>query len=153
MIRVLVVDDHDLVRDTVSAVLRDEGSFDVVGACADGRQAVQMFTTRRPDVVLMDLSMPVMGGVDATRELIALDPAARVIVLTAARLSREIDEAIAAGALSFVSKHAGVVELIRAVKAVAAEERVPPTSLTPEPAKPDGGPTRRRWIARRRDRS
>lgn len=119
MIRVLVVDDHDLVRDMVVAALRRHEHLDVVGACADGWQAVQVFRAVCPDVVVMDLSMPVMDGATATRELLAIDPSARVVVLTAAPAGRELDRALAAGAVSWVHKDAGQDALLRAVTAAA----------------------------------
>lgn len=119
MIRLLVVDDHDLVRDMVVAALRRHAGMEVVGACADGQQAVHAFRTLRPDVVVMDLSMPVMSGADATRELLAVDPSARVVVLTSSHVGRDIGHALAAGALAWVHKDAGQDALVRAVTAAA----------------------------------
>jgi DNA-binding NarL/FixJ family response regulator len=129
MISVLVVDDHDLVRDTVSAVLRAHAGIDVVGACASGLQAVELFRILRPDVVVMDLSMPGMGGVEATRQLRLLDANASVVVLTSARFSRDIDAALDAGALTYVTKDAHYSEIVRAVVAAAAQRREPAASM------------------------
>lgn len=151
MIRVLVVDDHDLVRDAVSAALLANGGLDVVGSCGDGRQALQLFGGLRPDVVLMDLSMPTMGGVAATRELLTLDPSARVVILTSARVSREIDEAFAAGAVSCVFKDDDVSELVRAVVSAARHDRLakPPLVAT-EPITTMAPPRLRGWRPRNR---
>jgi len=82
-IRVLVVDDHPLVRSTLTDLLSDEPGLTVVGACEDGSQVVEAVERLRPEVVLMDLSMPVMNGVAATEALRAIRPGPRVVVLTA----------------------------------------------------------------------
>jgi DNA-binding NarL/FixJ family response regulator len=82
-IRVLVVDDHDLVRTTLSELLSDEDDVTVVGECEDGSQVVEAAERLQPHVVLMDLSMPVMDGVEATEALRAARPGSRVVVLTA----------------------------------------------------------------------
>ena len=81
-IRVLLVDDHEMVRTTLSELLSDEDDVTVVGECEDGSQVVEAASRLRPDVVLMDLSMPVMDGVAATEALLAAQPGPRVVVLT-----------------------------------------------------------------------
>ena len=144
MIRVLVVDDHDLVRDAVSSALLASGDIDVVGTCGDGREAVQLFGTLRPDVVVMDLSMPTMGGVDATRELLSVDPSARVVILTSARGGREVDDAFAVGALSCVFKDDDLSELIRAVHSATGDDRLGSPTLTPSAPIATVAPARRR---------
>jgi DNA-binding NarL/FixJ family response regulator len=122
MIRVLVVDDHKLFRDMVRSTLERHAEIEVVGACADGIDAVQAFRAVRPDVVLMDVSMPIMGGAEATRELMAYDPSARVVLLTSAAHGQEVDRAIAAGARGYVRKGVDHQELIDAITAAAAAE-------------------------------
>ena len=82
-IRVLVVDDHEMVRTTLSELLAEEDDLTVVGECADGSEVVEAAARLRPDVVLMDLSMPVMDGVAATEALRAVQPGPRIVVLTA----------------------------------------------------------------------
>jgi DNA-binding NarL/FixJ family response regulator len=118
-VRVLVVDDHDFVRESVTALLRLNPEIDVVGACADGAAAVRTFEALRPDVVLMDLSMPVMGGVEATRQLLSIDPDACVVVLTSARLTRDLDAAMAAGAIACIHKDADPKDIVEGVLAAA----------------------------------
>lgn len=127
----LVVDDHDLVRDVVGAALRASGKVEVVGSCGDGRQAIRLFDELQPDVVLMDLSMPVLGGVDTTRELRRLDPGARVVILTSARVSRELDDAYAAGALDCVYKDDDPTALIAAIVSAGAVDPVAAPSRGP----------------------
>jgi DNA-binding NarL/FixJ family response regulator len=98
-IRVLVVDDHPMVRATLSALLSDEDDVTVVGECEDGSQVVEAVERLHPDVVLMDLSMPVMDGLAATEALRAVRPEPRVVVLTAERGVRPEVEAVGANAL------------------------------------------------------
>jgi DNA-binding NarL/FixJ family response regulator len=120
MIRVLVVDDHDLVRDGVIAALEHADGFEVVGSCADGQQAVAEAAGARADVILMDLSMPVLDGIEATRRIVAQDPAARVVILTSAAGSRRVSDARAAGAVDCVFKDADVTEMVDVVRRAAA---------------------------------
>ena len=98
-IRVLVVDDHPMVRATLSELLSDEDDVTVVGECEDGSQVVEAVERLHPDVVLMDLSMPVMNGLAATEALRAVRPEPRVVVLTAERGVRPEVEAVGANAL------------------------------------------------------
>jgi DNA-binding NarL/FixJ family response regulator len=114
-IRVLVVDDHRLFTEGLTAVLEQDGRFDVVGTAATGREAVRLAKRAEADVVLMDLSMPVLDGAAATRRLLALDHAPKVIALSGHtdRLSREA--ALEAGAIAFVSKSEAFAELAGAI--------------------------------------
>ena len=102
-IRVLVVDDHPLVRSTLTELLSDEDDLTVVGECDDGSQVVDAVERLRPDVVLMDLSMPGMGGLAATEALRGVRPEPRVVVLTAEGLEVRLDVE-AAGAHALVPK-------------------------------------------------
>jgi DNA-binding NarL/FixJ family response regulator len=117
MIRVLVVDDHELIRESISSALDAAGGIDVVGSCVDGQDAVGFAASSRPDVVLMDLSMPRLNGVDATRQILANDPSVRVVIFTSAVNGRQVKEAIDIGAVSCVFKGADTTDLIRAVRA------------------------------------
>lgn len=114
-IRVLVVDDHVLFTQGLTAVLEQDGRFDVVGTAATGREAVRLAKTAAADVVLMDMSMPVLDGPAATRRLVALEPAPKVIALSGHtdRLSR--DAALEAGATAFVTKSEAFDELVDAI--------------------------------------
>jgi DNA-binding NarL/FixJ family response regulator len=119
MVRVLVVDDHGLVREAVTDLLNAHPAIEVVGQCSDGLQAVQAYPLLRPDLVLMDLSMPVLDGVAATRRLRAIDERACVVLFTSAHLSRTIEEAMAAGAVACVHKDADSKDLVEAVLSAA----------------------------------
>jgi DNA-binding NarL/FixJ family response regulator len=118
-VRLLVVDDHPFVRESLSDLLDDEDDLTVVGECADGSEVVEAAGRLRPDVVLMDVSMPVMDGFTATAALKAAHPDAKVLVLTSHGVSLR-QRAIDAGALGFVEKSAATDTLLRCIRAVAA---------------------------------
>ena len=84
-ITVLLAEDHAIVRQGLRTLLETEGHFEVVGQAQTGREAVELAATLRPDVILMDIAMPVLNGLEATRQILAADPAAKVIVLSAHR--------------------------------------------------------------------
>lgn len=123
-IKVLVVDDHPIVRDGICGLLTGDPEFEVVGEAADGREAVARTAALRPDVVLMDLRMPVMDGVAATRELVVRNPEAKVLIVTTYDTDSDVLPAIEAGATGYVLKDTPRDELRRAVKAAAAGESV-----------------------------
>lgn len=108
------MDDHDLIRLSVCAALGTVEDFDVVGCCRDGADAVEVAARSRPDVVVMDLRMPGMGGLAATRLILAGEPRTRVVVLTAG--PDGASDALAAGASAFVGKTNGLDALITAVR-------------------------------------
>lgn len=120
MIRVLLVDDHRLVRAGLSTLLGATPDVTVVGEAADGAAAVQFVAATEVDVVLMDLSMPVLDGVAATREVLQVRPEARVVVLSSFSDEARVREAIAAGATGYVLKDCSPGELLAAVRAAAA---------------------------------
>jgi DNA-binding NarL/FixJ family response regulator len=118
MIRILIADDHEVVRVGLQMLLGNEPDMTVVGAVAEGRAAVTMALANPPDVVLMDLSMPVLDGVAATREIVRADASVKVLVLTAQSHESIIREAFAAGASGYLVKdcpHQTLLEAIRAV--------------------------------------
>jgi DNA-binding NarL/FixJ family response regulator len=117
-IRVLVVDDHPLVRTTLAEMLSDEDDLTVVGECEDGSQVVEAAARLRPDVVFMDLSMPVMNGLAATEALRSTQPETRVIVLTGEGPTAG-PKAAAAGAHALVPKGAKPDALLRCLRTVA----------------------------------
>lgn len=132
MIRVLVADDQALVRGGFAALLRMEPDIDVVAEAADGREAVSMAREHRPDVVLMDIRMPQLDGLSATREILS-DPVlseVKVIVLTTFDLDEYVKEALRIGASGFLVKHTDPDELVRAVKVVAAGDAMLSPSVT-----------------------
>jgi DNA-binding NarL/FixJ family response regulator len=117
-IRVLVVDDHAIVRDGVARLLGSADGIEVVATAADGATAVGEAIRVTPDVVLMDLSMPGIDGVEATRQVLAAVPQARVVVLTSFADQRRILDAFRAGALGYLLKDAEPDEIIAAVRTV-----------------------------------
>ena len=121
-IRVLVVDDQTVVREGLETILGLSPGIEVVGAAADGEEAVRMVAERRPDIVLMDLRMPRLGGVEATRRITREFPATRVVVLTTYADDESIFGALEAGALGYLTKDAGAQEIQRAIQIVHAGE-------------------------------
>lgn len=123
-IRLLIVDDHPIVRDGLRGVFDGEPGFEVVGEAGDGEQALARAAASAPDVVLMDLRMPAMGGVEAIRRLRAGRPDIRVLVLTTYDTESDVLPAIEAGATGYLLKDAPREDLIRAVRAAAAGQPV-----------------------------
>ncbi|GGP83458.1 response regulator transcription factor [Saccharothrix coeruleofusca] len=128
MIRVLVVDDQEMVREGFSALLDAQEDITVVGAAGDGAAAVRQVHGLRPDVVLMDVRMPEVDGLTATR-MLADDPV-KVLVLTTFDLDDYVYEALRAGASGFLLKHAPASELLAAVRVVARGEALLAPSVT-----------------------
>ncbi|WP_300644878.1 response regulator transcription factor [Nocardioides sp.] len=118
--RVLVVDDDPLVRSALTLMLGGASDLDVVGEAGDGRQGVELALSLRPDVVLMDVRMPVLNGLEATRELHARPDPPRVVVLTTFDADEHVLGALAAGADGFLLKDTPPEEIVAAVRAVAA---------------------------------
>ena len=120
MIRVLVVDDHAVVRRGLTELLDNEADIEVVGAAADGEEAVAMASSLGPDVVLMDLSMPEVDGVDSTRRILTQQPGLPIVIVTSFSERDRIIAAIDAGAVGYLLKDAEPDELLRGVRAAAA---------------------------------
>jgi len=121
-IRVLVADDHPLFRQGLERVLSDYADLKLVGAARDTPEAVAMAQQLRPDIVLMDLSMPGGGGVEATRRIAAAAPEVRVIVLTVSERESDLFAAMEAGARAYLVKDAGTEEVVSAIRRVHAGE-------------------------------
>jgi DNA-binding NarL/FixJ family response regulator len=117
-IRVLIADDHRIVRQGLRHVCEQAGGFTVVGEAENGREAVDMARQLQPDVILMDIHMPVLDGVQATSLVVEDDPSARVIILTMYRQDRYIFEAIKAGARGYLLKDIDEADLVDAIRAV-----------------------------------
>ena len=148
-IRVLIVDDHEIVRKGIRALLAIKRDIQVVGEAKDGAEAVKLAEALHPDVILMDLMMPKMNGIQATREITTGTSGARVLVLTSFAADEHIFPAIKAGALGYLLKDSGAQELVQAIRQVfrgepsldpavarkvLAELSTPPQKpLTPDP--------------------
>ena len=122
MIRVVLVEDHPVVRAGLKELLAGAGDIDVIGAADDGLQAIDLVASLKPDVILMDISMPVLDGIEATKRIIAADPACRIVILTSFSDQKGILAALDAGAIGYLLKDAEPDELFRGVRAAAAGE-------------------------------
>jgi DNA-binding NarL/FixJ family response regulator len=123
-VRVLLVDDHPVVRDGLRAMLTTAGAAEVVGEAASGEQAVREAALCQPDVVVMDLAMPGLGGVEATRQIVRASPKVGVLVLTMHAQDEAVFAAMRAGARGYVLKGASQQELVQAIQAVARGEAI-----------------------------
>ena len=130
-IRLLVVDDHPVVRAGIVGLLAGEPDLEVVGEAGDGAQACDLAAALQPDVVLMDLRMPVMDGTTATERILAATPTIRVVVLTTYETDADILRAVEAGATGYLLKDTPRDDLVAAVRAVAGGE----TALAPSVAR------------------
>lgn len=120
MTTVLLVDDHRMVRTGLAALLQTADGIEVVGQAADGEEAVELAVQVRPDVVLMDLSMPVVDGVEATRRVLAELPETKIVVLTSFSDRERVAEALQAGAVGYLLKDCEPDELRNAIRSAAA---------------------------------
>jgi two-component system, NarL family, response regulator NreC len=129
---VMLADDHRIVRQGLRALLAAEPGLELVGEAGDGPEAVRLAERLRPDVLVLDLMLPGLGGLDVARELAQRSPRTRVVVLSMHADLGYVWEAVRAGALGYVLKEAGAAELVRAVRAVAAGQRYLGAPLTEE---------------------
>jgi DNA-binding NarL/FixJ family response regulator len=120
---ILTVDDHPLMRAGLVAILSSEPDMEVIAEASNGEEAIEQYIAKRPDIVLMDLRMPVMGGVAATRAILAEDPEARIIVLTTYDGDEDIFRALDAGARGYLLKDMLRTEVLNAVRAVRSGRR------------------------------
>ena len=127
---VLIADDQPMVRAGLRSLLEGEDDVVVVGEAVDGEHALRAVRQHRPDVVLMDIRMPVLDGLEATRRLVAADSSARVLVLTTFDLDEYVYEALRAGASGFLLKDATAEELVAAVRTLAAGDAILAPSVT-----------------------
>jgi DNA-binding NarL/FixJ family response regulator len=128
--RIVVVDDQDVVRAAFEVLLATQPDFAVVGSAADGEQAVRICRDLRPDVVLMDIRMPGMDGIEATRRLLTDPEPPRVLILTTFDLDEHVYDALGAGASGFLLKDATAERLFDAVRVVAAGEALLAPTVT-----------------------
>lgn len=128
-IRILIVDDHPLVREGLQAVLALEEELEIVGEAVNGRDAVEQARRLQPDVILMDLLMPGLGGAEATVEILEASPTLRILILTSVNDVETILATVKAGALGYVSKNAPPTELLAAIRTVHRGSVVLPAPL------------------------
>jgi len=128
--RVLLVDDHTLMRKGLKALLEKEPSLEICAEAADGMDAVRLARELKPDVVVMDLGLPRLNGVEATRQILEEDPACRVIALSMHQDKRYVTRALRAGACGYLLKDAALEDLVKAIEAVGQGQ----TFLSPEVA-------------------
>jgi DNA-binding NarL/FixJ family response regulator len=118
-LRLMLVDDQALFREALRTLLALQEDFDIVAEAENGERALALAKAHKPDVILMDLRMPVMGGVEATRRVLAATPAARVVVLTTFEEDEEIFEALRAGAVGYLLKACSADKLCESIRAAA----------------------------------
>ena len=121
-VRVLLCDDHAMVREGLERLVNSHEGVEVVGTASDGEEAVTSVARLQPDVVMMDISMPRVDGIEATRRIIAATPSTRIVMLTSLRDDARVVEALRAGAIGFMLKDADGDELVRAIATAARGE-------------------------------
>jgi two-component system response regulator NreC len=129
-IRILVVDDHCVVREGLAVLLERDNGVKIVGSAATGEEAVLAAGRLRPDVIIMDLVLPALNGIDATRRIISELPQTRIIALSACHTSEHVLRALRAGARGYVLKTAAGAELLSAIKMVTAGEQYVSPAIT-----------------------
>ena len=122
-IRVVIADDEPLFVNMVQAMLADEEGIEIVGTARDGQGAVALFEQLRPDVVVLDVSMPVMDGIEATRRIRESDPDACVLILTGGTTPSDVARAREAGAAAYVTKDRIATELVAEIRSLASRQR------------------------------
>jgi len=120
MTTILLADDHRVVREGLRTLLSQEADLSVIGEAADGREVVELARSLHPEVIIMDIAMPEMNGIEATRLIVAENPAIRVVALSMYADRRFVMQILRAGALGYVLKEAAFEELARAIRTVAA---------------------------------
>ncbi|MBW0146096.1 UvrY/SirA/GacA family response regulator transcription factor [Marinobacter arenosus] len=123
MIRVLVVDDHELVRSGITRMLADNPDLEVIGQASSGEEAIDSVRRERPDIVLMDIRMPGIGGLEATRRILRIDDSVRVIVVTACADDPYPTRVMQSGATAYITKGADIKEMVRAIRMAHAGQR------------------------------
>ena len=128
-IRLLLCDDHDVVREGLAALLAREADIEIVGGARDGQEAVELYEALRPDILLLDLKMPRLSGAQAVAAIREAHPRARAIVLTTYDGDEDIHRALRAGAKAYLLKNAPGAELLRAIRAVHAGQSYIPAHV------------------------
>lgn len=129
-IRVLLADDHTILREGIRALLDDQADIEVIGEAEDGQSTVKMVAKLKPDVVIMDIAMPLLNGLEATRQIQRDYPQVKVLILTMHENEEYIRQVLAAGALGYVLKDAAARDLLGAIRAVHQGEAVLSPAIT-----------------------
>lgn len=129
-IRVLLADDHTILRDGIRSLIEDEPDMEVVGEAEDGITVVKLANTLKPDVILMDLAMPLLNGLEATRQIRKNQPGAKILILTMHENEEYIRQVLAAGAMGYILKDAAARELLGAIRSVHKGEVVLSPAIT-----------------------
>ncbi len=140
-IRILITDDHFVVREGLRSILRREADFTVVGEAANGNEAVTAHADLLPDVTIMDLRMPVCGGVEAIRKIRAASPAARILVLSNFEGDEDIHAALSAGAMGYLLKHSSGDQITPAIRSLMLGKRWIPREVAAHLASRERGET------------
>lgn len=146
-IRVLIVDDHALFRQGVRSILAQSQNITVLGEAENGQEAVEQFTALSPDVVIMDINMPVMNGLEATRRIKRMDNKARILILTVSDAEEALFDAVKAGASGYVLKTASPGTVLESLKRVSQGEPVIPGNLAVRIINEMGKTTERKTVA------
>jgi DNA-binding NarL/FixJ family response regulator len=128
-ISLVVVDDHPLILSGITLLIESEPSFTLLGQASNGLEAIEQFQRHRPDVMLMDLNMPECGGVDAIRRIRAIDPTARIIILTTYEGEEDVYRGLMAGASAYLLKNSGFDQIVHCVRQVAANVKYLPPAI------------------------
>ena len=147
-ITILLADDHAIVRQGLSALLNADGHFLMVGQARTGREAVEMARTLRPDIILMDIAMPVLNGLEATRQILAEDPVAKILILSAHSDDEYIERMRSAGVAGFLEKQTSAEILTKAIREVAAGKTFFSPSITKRMAGKQNRPLDREGLLR-----
>lgn len=129
-IRILLADDHTILRNGIRAILEDEPGMEVVGEAEDGRTAVSLASQLKPDIVIMDIAMPLLNGLEATRQIRRLCPGVKVIILSMHDNEEYIVQVLEAGAMGYILKDSAAKELIQALRTVHRGEAVLSPAIT-----------------------
>jgi len=128
MVRILLADDHNIVRKGLRGILEDYDGLHVCGEAANGREAVELALVLEPDIIVMDLAMPELNGIEATRQVKKLLPKSEVVILTMHDTEELIYSAFQAGARAFILKSNDELELVRAIREITAQPHPSPLS-------------------------
>lgn len=129
-IRILLADDHTILREGIRSLLENESDMEVIAEAEDGHQAIKMADQNRPDVILMDIAMPRLNGLEATSQIKKFIPDAKILILTMYDNEEYIRKALAAGAMGYILKDAATRELLGAIRAVHQGEAVLSPAVT-----------------------